>query len=378
MAGNNNTLFVISEIKPEDDEQWREQLETSVMGGVEFEREEIKPEEQARLDLYRVPSIPTKEVKLENSSQPALHNTPTYKSTQEIRQKDGESLSVIAQKRQEIKPAEQARLDLYSVPSIPTEEVKLEKSSQPASQTTTLKVERRKGKRETKTPYTREKIKPQEQDQMDLYSVPLHVPTQGVKVEDDNQSALHNAPAYESTPETKQNDGESLSIIAQKSQEIKPEEEECLDLYNIPLCETTQEVKLEDDTQLALHDIPAFPERPRQEDEESNSLLDIESENATNAQILAQNTVTIHLKKTIQNSRYISEPAKDLPCGHLDSIVVPTGDPQNVVRNRMILLHEEEGLLPHNGMSRRVNNEDCYTVAMEADDHTLYMIQEEL
>ncbi|OAF60543.1 hypothetical protein VC83_03557 [Pseudogymnoascus destructans] len=61
MAGNNNTLFVISEIKPEDDEQWREQLETSVMGGVEFEREEIKPEEQARLDLYSVPSIPTEE-----------------------------------------------------------------------------------------------------------------------------------------------------------------------------------------------------------------------------------------------------------------------------------------------------------------------------
>ncbi|OBT56673.1 hypothetical protein VE04_03814 [Pseudogymnoascus sp. 24MN13] len=52
MAGNNNTLFVISEIKPKEDRQRREELETSVMDGVEFEREEIKPEEQARLDLY--------------------------------------------------------------------------------------------------------------------------------------------------------------------------------------------------------------------------------------------------------------------------------------------------------------------------------------
>lgn len=67
MAGNNNTLFVISEIKPEEDRQRREELETSAMDGVEFEREEIKPEEQARLDLYSVPSIPTKEVKLEDS-----------------------------------------------------------------------------------------------------------------------------------------------------------------------------------------------------------------------------------------------------------------------------------------------------------------------
>ena len=372
MAGNNNTLFVISEIKPEDDEQWREQLETSVMGGVEFEREEIKPEEQAHLDLYSVPSIPTEEVKLENSSQPALQTT-----TLKVERRKGERETKTPYTREKIKPQKQDRMDLYSVPSISTEEVKLENSSQPALQTTTLKVERRKGKREPKTRYTREKIKPQEQDRIILYSVPLHVPTQGVKVEDDNQSALHNAPAYESTPETKQNDGESLSIIAQKSQEIKPEEEECLDLYNIPLCETTQEVKLEDDTQLALNDIPAFPERPRQEDEESNSILEIESENATNAQILAQNTVTIHLKKAIKESQWVSKPAKDLPFDQLDSIVVPTEDPQNVVRDRMILLHEEEGLLPHNGMGRRVNNEDCYAVAEAADDHTLYMIVEE-
>ncbi|KFZ22652.1 hypothetical protein V502_02869, partial [Pseudogymnoascus sp. VKM F-4520 (FW-2644)] len=193
--------------------------------------------------------------------------------------------------------------------------------------------------------------------------------------------ALHNAPTYESTPEIKQNDGESLSIIAQKSQEIKPEEEERLDLYNIPLCETTQEVKLEDDTQLALNDIPAFPERPRQEDEESDSslldLLHIESQNATNARIFAQDTVTIHLKKAIKESQWVSKPAKDLPFDQLDSIVVPTEDPQNVVRDRMILLHEEEGLLPHNGMGRRVNNDDCYAVAEAADDHTLYMIVEE-
>ncbi|KFY30354.1 hypothetical protein V494_08184 [Pseudogymnoascus sp. VKM F-4513 (FW-928)] len=68
MVGNNNTLFVILEINPEEDKQRREELETSVMDGVEFEREEIKLEEQARLDLYSVLSIPTKEVKLENSS----------------------------------------------------------------------------------------------------------------------------------------------------------------------------------------------------------------------------------------------------------------------------------------------------------------------
>ncbi|KFY03092.1 hypothetical protein O988_01705 [Pseudogymnoascus sp. VKM F-3808] len=320
MAGNNNTLFVISEIRPEEDKQRREELETSVMDGVEFEREEIKPEEQARLDLYSVPSIPTEEVKLEDSSQPAL-------------------------------------------------------------QTTALKVERRKGERETKTPYTREKIKPQKQDRMDLYSVPLHVPTQVVKVEDDNQSALHNAPTYESTLEIKQNDGESLSAIAQKRQKIKPEEEDRLDLYNTPLFGTTQEVKLEDDTQLPLYDVPEFRERFSQEDDESDGLLDLlnkESENATNARILAQNTVTIHLNKTKERPSYMTKLAKNLPCDRLDSIEVPIGDPQKLVRNRMILLHEKEDLSPHDGMGRRVNNEDCYKVAMDADDHTLYMIEDEL
>jgi hypothetical protein len=376
MAGNNNTLFVISEIKPEDDEQWREQLETSVMGGVEFEREEIKPEEQARLDLYSVPSIPTEEVKLENSSQPALQST-----TLKVERRKGERETKTPYTREKIKPQKQDRMDLYSVPSISTEEVKLENSSQPALQSTTLKVERRKGKREPKTPYTREKIKPQEQDRIILYSVPLHVPTQGVKVEDDNQSALHNAPTYESTLEIKQKDGESLSVIAQKRQEIKPEEEDSLDLYNVPLSETTREVKLEDDTQLALRDVPEFRERPSQEDDESDGLSDLlnkESENATNAQILAQNTVTIHLNKTIGRPSYMTKPAKDLPCDRLVSIEVPIGDPQKVVRNRMILLHEKENLLPHDGMGRIVNNEDCYKVAMDADDHTLYMIEDEL
>ncbi|KFZ15729.1 hypothetical protein V501_02588, partial [Pseudogymnoascus sp. VKM F-4519 (FW-2642)] len=326
-----------------------------------------------RLDLYSVPSIPTEEVKLEGSSQPALQTT-----TLKVERRKGERETKTPYTHEKIKPQKQDRMDLYSVPSIPTEEVKLEGSSQPALQTTTLKVERRKGKRE---PKTREKIKPQEQDRMDLYSVPLHVPTQGVKVEDDNQSALHNAPAYESTLEIKQNDGKSLSVIAQKRQEIKPEEEDRLDLYNTPLFETTQEVKLEDDTQLPLYDVPEFRERPSQEDDESDGLLDLlnkESENATNARILAQNTVTIHLNKTIERPSYMTKLAKNLPCHRLDSIEVPIGDPQKVVRNRMILLHEKEDLSPHDGMGRRVNNEDCYKVAMDADDHTLYMIEDEL
>lgn len=316
MAGNNNTLFVISEIKPEEDRQRREELETSVMDGVEFEREEIKPEEQARLDLYSVPKhVPTQEIR--DASEPALHQT-------------------------------------------------------------TVKVERKKVKRETKTPYTREKLKTQKQDRIDLYNVPKHVPIQEVKVDDDNQSALLHTPPYESTLEIKQKDGESLSVIAQKRQEIKPEEQDRMDLYSIPPYGPTQEVKLEDTIQLALHDIPAFQGRLSEEEEDSDGLLKEQRENATNAQILAQNTVTIHVKKVIRKSAYVSKPAKELQCDRLDSIEVPTGDPQKAVKNRMILLCEKEGLLPHNGMGRRVNIEDCYEVAINADDHTLYMIEEEL
>ncbi|OAF56685.1 hypothetical protein VC83_07154 [Pseudogymnoascus destructans] len=425
MAGNNNTLFVISEIKPEEDKHRGEDFDTSAMDGVELEREEIKPEKQAHLDLYGIPEhVPTQEV--EDTSEPALHKTtlkverakakrktpytrkdikpqkqdrmdlysflkdvptqkvkdddqlalyniPIYESALEIKPRDEESLSVIVQKRQEIKPEEQDRLDLYSPKHVPTQEI--DDTSEPALHTT-IKVERKKGKNETKTPYTHTDIKPQKQDQIDLCGIPEYIPTQEVKVEDDDQLALHNIPTYESTLEIKPRDKESPSVIVQKRQEIKPEEQDRLDLSSIPLYRPTKGVKLEDDTQLALHDIPAFQGQPSEEEVGSDCLLDIESENAANAQILAQNTVIIHVKKSFKNSHWVSKPAKDLPFDQLDSIVVPTEDPQNVVREKM-LLYKEEGLLPHNGMGRKVNEEDCYAVAMEADDHTLYMIEEE-
>ncbi|KAL5344433.1 hypothetical protein ACLOAV_010693 [Pseudogymnoascus australis] len=324
MAGNNNTLFVISEIKPED-KHWGEDFEPSVMDAVEYEHKELKPEEQARRDLYSVPE-----------------HEATKESTDE-----------------------------------PTQEVK--DASQPALHKTTLTVDRKKGKRETKTPYTREKVKPQKQAGRDLYSVLEHLPTEGVKVEDDNQSTLHNVPAYEPTVD-KQKEGRTPSVGSQKCQEIKPEEQARRDLYSVPSWETAQKVKLEDEAQLALYNVPAFQEQPSQEDEESDSLLDLlgkESENATNAQILDQNTVIIHLKTVIQETHYVSKPAKDLQCIKLDLIEVPTGDPQEVIKNRMIFLHETEELLPHDSIGRTLSNKDCYEVAINADDHTLYMIKEQ-
>jgi hypothetical protein len=68
IVGNNNMLFVILEIKPREDKQWHEQLETLVIDRVEFKCKEIKLEEQAHLDLYSVPSISIEEVKVDNSS----------------------------------------------------------------------------------------------------------------------------------------------------------------------------------------------------------------------------------------------------------------------------------------------------------------------
>ncbi|KFY68145.1 hypothetical protein V496_01265 [Pseudogymnoascus sp. VKM F-4515 (FW-2607)] len=63
MAGNNNTLFVILEIKPEEDKHWGEDFETLVMDAVEYERSIMKLEEQARRDLYSVPEHePTQEL----------------------------------------------------------------------------------------------------------------------------------------------------------------------------------------------------------------------------------------------------------------------------------------------------------------------------
>ncbi|KAL5354914.1 hypothetical protein ACLOAV_001005 [Pseudogymnoascus australis] len=304
MAGNNNTLFVISEIKPED-KHWGEDFETSVMDAVEYERSIMKPEEQARRDLYSVPEHeptqeltdePTQEVK--DAAQPALHKT-----TLTVDRKKGKRENKTPYTREKVKPQKQAGRDLYSaLEHVPTQEgVKVEDDNQPtlhnvpAYESTIDKQED--GRSQSVASQKRQEIKPEEQARRDLYNVLEHVPTQeGVKVEDDNQSSLHYVPANESTID-KQKDGRSPSVVSQKCQEIKPEEQDRRDLYSVPSWGTAQKVKLEDDAQLALHNVPAFQEQPSQEDEESDSLLDLlgkESENATNAQILDHNTVTIH------------------------------------------------------------------------------------
>jgi len=116
-------------------------------------------------------------------------------------------------------------------------------------------------------------------------------------------------------------------------------------------------------------------EEPDQEgDKPDSALLDHEKDNAANTHILDRNNTTIYLKRRVGDSHDASKPAKDWKWEVVHRMDVPIGDPHDRVGHKMKRVWREMHLKPHDKNLRTLENSDCYKVAVEADDHSLYMM----
>ena len=142
--------------------------------------------------------------------------------------------------------------------------------------------------------------------------------------------------------------------------------------------EIRQEIVWEQEVMLNVegqHQTTEGLEEPGQEgDNLDSALLDNEKDNAGNAYILDRNNTTIYLKKGVGDSHDASKPAKDWKWEVVHQMDVPIGDPHDIVGHKIRQVWHEMHLKPHDKNLRILENRDCYKVAVEADDHTLYMI----
>jgi hypothetical protein len=113
-------------------------------------------------------------------------------------------------------------------------------------------------------------------------------------------------------------------------------------------------------------------EEPGQEGGELDA--DNEQDNAANAHILDRSNTTIYLKRRVGDSHDASKPAKDWKWEVVHRMDVPIGDPHDIVGHKMQRVWREMHLKPHDKNLRTLENSDCYKVAVEADDHSLYMM----
>jgi hypothetical protein len=110
----------------------------------------------------------------------------------------------------------------------------------------------------------------------------------------------------------------------------------------------------------------------RETGDDDESVLEVERENATNADILGNNTIIIHLKKGTGD---LSKPAKDWTWAVVSSMEVPIGDPQGLVERKMGRCWQQMHLKPHDSDLKVLAIKDCYQVAKDAEDHSLYMME---
>jgi hypothetical protein len=116
-----------------------------------------------------------------------------------------------------------------------------------------------------------------------------------------------------------------------------------------------------------------------QEDDDSEVYLsegwvDSEQDNKANAHILDAGNTLIHLKKRVGDSHDVSKPAEAWEWVEVQSMDVPIGDPQDIVVRRLRRIWQQAHLKPHDKNLRTLEYGDCYRVATEADDHTLYLM----
>lgn len=131
-----------------------------------------------------------------------------------------------------------------------------------------------------------------------------------------------------------------------------------------------QEVDSEGDLQAT----EALEELHHKGDKPDAALLDNEKDNAANAHILDKDNTIIYLKKRVGGSHDRSKPAKDWSWVEVQSMDVPIGDPHNIVERKMKRIWQQAHLKPHDKNLRTLEYRDCYKVAVEADDHTLYLM----
>ena len=82
--------------------------------------------------------------------------------------------------------------------------------------------------------------------------------------------------------------------------------------------------------------------------DESDGVLEVEQENATNSKIFDMNTITIHLKQRVGGSYDgVSKPAKDWVWEHKRSMEVLTSDPNGVIERTMKRIWQAWHLMPH-------------------------------
>ncbi|KAH7364008.1 hypothetical protein BKA65DRAFT_532668 [Rhexocercosporidium sp. MPI-PUGE-AT-0058] len=110
------------------------------------------------------------------------------------------------------------------------------------------------------------------------------------------------------------------------------------------------------------------------EDWDFEAVLASEQDNAANAQILGSENTMIHLKRRLGDSNDVSKPAEAWEWQEIDSIDVHFGDPQGIVLWKMRQIWKEAHLKPHDKTLRVLDFGDCYKVAADDDDHTLYMM----
>jgi hypothetical protein len=137
--------------------------------------------------------------------------------------------------------------------------------------------------------------------------------------------------------------------------------------------ENRQEIVCEQEVMQNLegqHQTTEGLEEPDQEgDKLDSALLDNE-----NAHILDRNNITIYLKRRVGDSHDASKPAEAWEWEEVQPMNVPIGDPQDIVVRKLSWIWQQAHLKPHDKNLRTLEYGDCYKVATEADDHTLYLM----
>jgi hypothetical protein len=108
--------------------------------------------------------------------------------------------------------------------------------------------------------------------------------------------------------------------------------------------------------------------------EESDTVLDKEKANATNTHIYANNMTLIRLKRIVSSSYDEGKQREEMEWEDYPPIEVSTKDPHGNVMVRMRSLFRTARLRPYNRDLRALTYQDCYKVAQDDDDHTLYLM----
>jgi hypothetical protein len=143
-----------------------------------------------------------------------------------------------------------------------------------------------------------------------------------------------------------------------------------------PDYETRQESEQEVEQNLEgdLQAIDALEKLHHEEVIPDAALLGNEKDNAANSHIFSRDNTIVYLKKRVGDSHDVSKPAKDWRWIDVQQMDVPIGDPHDIVRRKLRLIWQEAHLKPHDKNLRTLEYGDCYKVAAEADDHTLYLM----